>query len=59
MPVREFLRGGYQTITEPTIIIKHGYPVFTVFPAPGNGYTKQQRGATLPPGSPGPSPNGG
>jgi len=32
MPVREFLRGGYREITEPTVISNHGRPVFTVFP---------------------------
>lgn len=32
MPLREFLRGGYQRITEPTVIVKRGYPAFTVFP---------------------------
>lgn len=32
MPIREFLRGGYQTITESTLVMKHGHPVFTVIP---------------------------
>lgn len=29
MHIREFLRGGYKNITEPTIITKHGRPVAT------------------------------
>lgn len=33
MTIRTFLRGGYQKITEPTIITKQGYPYFTVMPA--------------------------
>ena len=32
MPVREFLRGGYRTIKEPTVISNHGHPIFTVMP---------------------------
>ena len=32
MTVRDFLRGGYKTLTEPTLISKHGVPYFTVFP---------------------------
>jgi len=32
MPIREFLRGGYQTLTESTLVMKHGHPVFTVIP---------------------------
>lgn len=30
--MRDFLRGGYKTLTEPTVISNHGRPVFTVFP---------------------------
>ncbi len=32
MPVREFLRGGYQKIDEPTVITNRGYVMFTVWP---------------------------
>ena len=32
MPVREFLRGGYQDIRESTLVMKHGQPMFTVIP---------------------------
>ncbi len=32
MAVREFLRGGYRTITEPTIVSSHGRLLFTVLP---------------------------
>jgi len=32
MPIREFLRGGYQTLTESTLVMKHGHPMFTVIP---------------------------
>lgn len=32
MPVREFLRGGYRTLKEPTVISSHGHPLFTVIP---------------------------
>jgi hypothetical protein len=35
MPVRKFLRGGYKTIEEPTVITSQGYPIFTVMPAAG------------------------
>ena len=60
MPVREFLRGGYQKITEPTIITNRGYVMFTVWP----GYREprfrtDERSDTVPPGPTGPSPNGG
>jgi hypothetical protein len=34
MPVREFLRGGYRTIRETTVISRRGYPLFTVWPGP-------------------------
>lgn len=34
MSIRDFLRGGYQTIKEPTVVMKHGYPSFTVWPGP-------------------------
>lgn len=33
MPIREFLRGGYQKVDEPTVITSHGHPIFTVMPA--------------------------
>lgn len=61
MPLREFLRGGYQKIYEPTIIMKRGYPEFTVWPgvrAP-NTSPSSNAGDSIPPGPPGPSPNGG
>ena len=32
MPIREFLRGGYQTVKEATLVMKHGQPMFTVIP---------------------------
>jgi hypothetical protein len=32
MPVRDFMRGGYKLILEPTVVTKHGRPVFTVLP---------------------------
>lgn len=32
MTLRAFLRGGYQTITGPTMIVKRGLPLFTVMP---------------------------
>lgn len=32
MAIREFLRGGYQELNEPTLVMKHGKPVFTVLP---------------------------
>ncbi len=35
MPIRQFLRGGYQEIKEPTVVTSHGHPVFTVMPAAG------------------------
>lgn len=64
MPLRVFLREGYQRITEPTVITKHGYPVFSVFPAPGARTSTDisptsTQDAILRPGPPGPSPNGG
>lgn len=61
MPVREFLRGGYQKITEPTIVTSHGHVLFTVWPGQRvarDFHTDAQR-ATLREGPPGPSPNGG
>jgi hypothetical protein len=30
--VRDFMRGGYKQIMEPTVVTKHGRPVFTVLP---------------------------
>lgn len=35
MSVRDFMRGGYRDITEPTVVANHGRPVFTVFPHVG------------------------
>lgn len=32
MSIREFLRGGYQRITGPTMIVRRGIPLFTVMP---------------------------
>jgi hypothetical protein len=32
MAVREFVRGGYRTITEPTLVSSHGRLLFTVLP---------------------------
>lgn len=43
MSVREFLRGGYKTITEPTVVANHGRPAFTVFPQPGWTRKKAER----------------
>lgn len=65
MPIREFLRGGYQNLTEPTVILSRGYPKFTVFPGPPRitpaktDFHTDERRDSIPPGSPGPSPNGG
>ncbi len=33
MPIRQFLRGGYQKLEGPTVITSHGHPLFTVMPA--------------------------
>ena len=33
MPIREFLRGGYHALSAPTIVMKHGRPIFTAIPA--------------------------
>lgn len=32
MTLRVFLRGGYQELQGPTMVVKHGIPVFTVMP---------------------------
>lgn len=32
MNLREFLRGGYQTLDDITVVSNHGRPVFTVHP---------------------------
>ena len=32
MSMREFLRGGYRDLDEPTVVSNHGRPAFTVFP---------------------------
>ena len=32
MGVREFLRGGYRSITEPTVVSNHQRPLFVVMP---------------------------
>ena len=40
MNLREFLRGGYQSLDDITVVSNHGRPVFTVHPhtgTPGNG----------------------
>jgi hypothetical protein len=58
MPVREFLRGGYQKISEPTVVTSHGHVLFTVWPGVRDYRSDAQR-ATLREGPPGPSPNGG
>lgn len=60
MPVREFLRGGYQEIEEPTIVTSRGYVLFTVMPGPRKkDSTPVRQNGTVPPGPTGPSPNGG
>lgn len=67
MPVREFLRGGYQRIAEPTVISSRGYVLFTVFPGPprvtlnkpSESFTDADSRDTVREGPPGPSPNGG
>ena len=35
MNLREFLRGGYQTLDDITVVSNHGRPVFTVHPHTG------------------------
>ena len=32
MSIREFLRGGYQNLTEGTIVMRHSVPLFTAMP---------------------------
>lgn len=32
MTLREFLRGGYQRLQGPTMIVRRGLPLFTVMP---------------------------
>lgn len=32
MTIRDFLRGGYQRLDGPTLIVRHGLPLFTVMP---------------------------
>lgn len=32
MTLRTFLRGGYQQVVEPTMVVKRGIPLFTVMP---------------------------
>jgi hypothetical protein len=32
MSIRDFLRGGYQTIDEATIVMRHSQQLFTVMP---------------------------
>lgn len=32
MTIREFLRGGYQRLVGPTMVVRHGIPMFTVMP---------------------------
>lgn len=59
IPVREFLRGGYQKINEPTIVTSHGHVLFTVWPGVRRDFPTIEQRATLREGPPGPSPNGG
>lgn len=61
MPVREFLRKGYQDIREPTVVTSRGLPLFTVTPGQPDErhFTTREQRDTLRPGPPGPSPNGG
>lgn len=61
MPVREFLRGGYQKIDQPTVITSRGYVLFTVWPGQrvAKDFRDENERATLREGPPGPSPNGG
>lgn len=61
MPVREFLRGEYQRITEPTIVTSRGVVLFTVWPGyrAARDFPTTERRATLREGPTGPSPNGG
>ena len=46
MPVREFLRGGYQTISESTLVMKHGQPMFTVIPQKKKAEAKESTPVT-------------
>lgn len=32
MTLRQFFRGGYKTVSEPTVLTRHGVAAFTVFP---------------------------
>ena len=32
MTMRTFLRGGYARLRGPTLVVRHGIPVFTVMP---------------------------
>jgi hypothetical protein len=32
MSVRDFLRGGYKDLKEPTVVANHGRAIFTVIP---------------------------
>lgn len=42
MTLRVFLRGGYQRLTGPTMVVKRGLPLFTVMPH-GQGYAIDTR----------------
>jgi len=65
MTIRDFLRGGYQKLSEPTVVSSRGLPLFTVFPGPPRITARKSTGTrtgvrdSIPPGSTGPSPNGG
>ena len=65
MTMREFLRGGYKKLGDVTVVTSKGYPKFTVFPSDTRVsprkpifHTDETRDS-IPPGPPGPSPNGG
>jgi hypothetical protein len=62
--VREFVRGGYRALEEPTVVTNRGLPLFTAIPGsprlrPAQDFHATEQRATVPPGPPGPSPNGG
>lgn len=46
--MRDFMRGGYRTLTEPTVVSVHGRPVFTVFPHDGQPVATVSSGTSLP-----------
>lgn len=41
MSMRDFLRGGYQQLDEGTTVMRHGRPVFTVFPYTETNFGKK------------------